>query len=115
MFVAISIYGVDEEPINEILDASQVSLPIGMCDLYEGHAYVKVCGTREAAEEFLAKYKDEDEDEEDEDVSYMIVRFFQDDRPKEIIKRGLTLKEAQDHCNCPKTHGEGWFDGYEQE
>lgn len=45
-------------------------------------------------------------------VSYNIVRFFADDREQEVIETGLTLEEAQEHCNDPSTRGEGWFDGY---
>jgi len=30
-------------------------------------------------------------------------------------RHGLTLEEAQAHCNDPDTHGEGWFDGYQEE
>lgn len=46
--------------------------------------------------------------------TYKIVRFkFDDD--SEVIKRGLTLEEAQKHCNDDATHGDGWFDGYESE
>ena len=44
--------------------------------------------------------------------TYKIVRFFADDRPSQVIKRGLTLEEAQKHCSDPNTRGEGWFDGY---
>jgi hypothetical protein len=35
--------------------------------------------------------------------------------PKRTIATGLTLEEAQAHCNRADTHGEGWFDGYEEE
>ena len=49
-----------------------------------------------------------------DDVTYKIIRFrFQGD--KRVIKRGLTLAEAQDHCQRDDTHGDGWFDGYEAE
>lgn len=33
----------------------------------------------------------------------------------EVISTGLTLEEAQSHCRRDDTHGEGWFDGYEEE
>ena len=48
---------------------------------------------------------------------YKIIRFFRDNnRPRRIIKRDLTLKEAQQHCSDPNTRKEGvWFDGYEKE
>lgn len=46
--------------------------------------------------------------------TYKIIRFYsQDDR--EVIEEGLTLEEAQEHCNRKDTHGDGWFDGYEKE
>lgn len=45
---------------------------------------------------------------------YKIIRFrFKGE--SEIIKEGLTLQEAQEHCKDEATHGDGWFDGYEQE
>lgn len=47
-------------------------------------------------------------------MTYKIVRFFFD-APTEVIKTGVSLKEAQAHCNDPATSGEGWFDGYFQE
>jgi len=46
--------------------------------------------------------------------TYKIVRFRFKGR-KSTIKRGLTLEEAQAHCNRPDTRGNGWFDGYEAE
>jgi len=49
---------------------------------------------------------------------YKIFRSFHPslNREKEIIKTGLTLQEAQEHCNDPDTHQEGvWFDGFTEE
>lgn len=51
---------------------------------------------------------------------YTIVRyFFDDDKPNKIIKRGLTLQKAQEHCSREDTHAKpdkdghrAWFDGY---
>ena len=64
-------------------------------------------------------------------MSYKIVRmFFDDDTPTKTIKTGLTLEEAQSHCQDKETSSstcEGitgrietekygkWFDGYEDE
>jgi hypothetical protein len=48
--------------------------------------------------------------------TYKIVRFFSDDRPRQTRKTGLSLEEAQAHCNDPDTRKDGeWFDGYESE
>lgn len=48
--------------------------------------------------------------------TYKIVRFFKDhDKDSEVIDTGLTLEEAQAHCQREDTHGEGWFDGYTAE
>jgi hypothetical protein len=49
-----------------------------------------------------------------EEPTYMIIRF-RFDGDNEVVRRGLTLDEAQTHCRDESTHGEGWFDGYEQE
>lgn len=48
-------------------------------------------------------------------MTYKIVRFYRDNRPKKVIKTGLTLEQAQAHCKDESTHGGGWFDGYEKE
>ena len=50
---------------------------------------------------------------------YKIVRFCFDDNDPDhhkVIKTGLTLEEAQDHCQRDDTREQGvWFDGYYQE
>ena len=48
---------------------------------------------------------------------YKIVRFYAPhlDKPSKVIKRGLTETEAQEHCSREDTHGDGWFDGYDEE
>lgn len=55
--------------------------------------------------------------------TYKIVRFYDEPyKPNKIIKRGLTLEQAQEHCRDPKTStngkkpfGKNWFDGYTKE
>lgn len=48
---------------------------------------------------------------------YQIVRFYyQEGKRRRVLRRGLTLAEAQRHCQDPKTRKEGvYFDGYERE
>jgi hypothetical protein len=47
-------------------------------------------------------------------TTYKIIRVhFQGEN--ETIVRGLTLEQAQAHCDREDTQGEGWFDGYEEE
>lgn len=63
--------------------------------------------------------------------TYKILRFYKDERKdREVIKTGLTLEQAQQHCDDPesssqtckqpenkshtKKHGD-WFDGYTKE
>lgn len=46
---------------------------------------------------------------------YKIVRMYRDvNKNSRTIKKGLSLKEAQEHCSKSDTRGEGWFDGYEE-
>jgi hypothetical protein len=61
--------------------------------------------------------------------TYKIVRYYQD-KPKRTIKSGLTLEQAQAHCNDPETSSitctskdgkrrtvlyGAWFDGYDKD
>lgn len=64
-------------------------------------------------------------------ATYMIRRFFRDgDKNPIVIKRGLTLEQAQEYCNDPETSSSTaqspqakeytakygpWFDGYDEE
>jgi hypothetical protein len=50
----------------------------------------------------------------DDDTTYTIVRFSYG-KPREIIKEGVTLEEAQEHCNRDDSRGMGWFDGWYRE
>jgi len=50
--------------------------------------------------------------------TYKIVRFYAPHlrRQSQTLHTNLTLKEAQKHCNDPKTRKDGeWFDGYTEE
>jgi hypothetical protein len=50
--------------------------------------------------------------------TYKILRMFFPPlkRANEVIRTGLTLEEAEEHCNDPNTRLEGvWFDGYTEE
>ncbi len=55
-------------------------------------------------------------------TTYKIIRmFFASEKKSRVVKRHLTLREAQAHCRDPKTHhrkgppNTWWFDGYEEE
>jgi|GEM_PF-1858355 len=72
-------------------------------------------GMDEHSEEFRSRWRPQ---------TYRIIRthfgYPSDKRPR-VIKRGLSLDEAQAHCRDPETsHKSGppsgwWFDGYEAE
>lgn len=48
-------------------------------------------------------------------TTYNVIRFrFDGGGEREVIETGLTLEEARAHCQREDTHGEGWFDGYEE-
>ena len=49
---------------------------------------------------------------------YKIIRFYYPTvgHEHEVVRTGLPLEEAQEHCNDPETREEGkWFDGYTKE
>jgi hypothetical protein len=62
--------------------------------------------------------------------TYKVTRFFHHGKPNRVVKRGLTLEEAQEHCSDPETSSSTalgttalkrtklfgpWFDEYEME
>jgi len=52
---------------------------------------------------------------EEVNVKYKIVRMYYGDRPSHIVKRNLSLAEAQAHCSDPKTRKVGeWFDCFDR-
>lgn len=69
--------------------------------------------------------------QQDNEETYCIVRFYKDAGHKRtIIKTGLTLQEAKEHCSDPETDSKTstqafpagalenqgpWFDGFEKE
>ena len=46
--------------------------------------------------------------------TYKIIRFRFNGNNK-VLRTGLTLEQAQAHCENPETSGNGWFDGYNVE
>ena len=46
--------------------------------------------------------------------TYKIIRFRFEGKSR-TIKKGLTLEEAQEHCQRDDTKGDGWFDGYAEQ
>lgn len=63
-------------------------------------------------------------------MSYRIVRHYKEDYSRRTIETGLTLEQAQAHCQDPETSSStctkainvrrtarygAWFDGYEEE
>ena len=60
-------------------------------------------------------------------MSYKVVRFYMNHRTTRVLRSGLTLEEAQEHCSSKETSsatcsnakarrvGGSWFDGYDKE
>lgn len=46
--------------------------------------------------------------------TYCIIRFHRNSE-NEVLVRGLTLEQAQAHCQREDTRGEDWFDGYTED
>ena len=75
--------------------------------------YVDLCCDGDVVHhgQIIANVEDDPEGE-----AYKIVRFFRErDKPSEVIEHGLTLEQAQEHCQRDDTRGDGWFDGYRRE
>lgn len=52
----------------------------------------------------------------EEEKTYAIWRHYKDiNKPKEFRRGGLTRAEAVEHCSDPRTSGDGWFDGFDEE
>jgi hypothetical protein len=48
--------------------------------------------------------------------TYKIVRHYRAaDRDSAVVKTGLTLEQAQEHCSRDETRSGDWFDGYTRE
>lgn len=78
---------------------------------WKGHIEESIILTNEELNK-IAKIANKKTDQK----SYKIIRFFQDsNKPNKVILTGLTLEQAQNHCQDPDTSGDGWFDGYDEE
>ena len=54
----------------------------------------------------------------EQETTYKIIRFYHPDmnREKRTVKHGLSLQQAQEHCNDPETRRDNvYFDGFETE
>lgn len=56
---------------------------------------------------------------DDDEQTYCITRYYRDSSHpghRMTVEEGLTLEEAQEHCQDPATREDGvWFDGYNKE
>lgn len=87
----------------------QIATQVGATIVWDSQTgdRLRVWNTREEAQQHADRLNGET-------ALYVIKRFSQS-RPAWIVESGLTLEEAQAHCNDPSTSGDGWFDGYERD
>ena len=88
-YEVIATQGLSEEVEHQAGDG-------GLCYENRGYSYIRIIRR-------LPKSK-----------TYKIIRFKNHGNAK-VIRRGLSLEEAQKHCRRYDTHGPGWFDGYHEE
>lgn len=84
----------------------------GFTDLVEYADTSLACAAFAESEDEYADWSD------DEPETYLVRRFYANDAHpghREVIKTGLSLEDAQAHCQRDDTHGDGWFDGYDKE
>jgi hypothetical protein len=46
---------------------------------------------------------------------YKVVRFYQNSGRQRVMRRNLSLAEAQAWCSREDTRGPGWFDGFTEQ
>lgn len=48
--------------------------------------------------------------------TYKIIRFYFKSKRQKVIRRGISLIEAREHCSDPSSKKDGvWFDGFTEE
>jgi len=102
-------------------DCNEDGVELSICDVLEGVSGHHTC---EGADRYdikifdagVPRFVDPYAPEEDA-PTYTIYRFFGPElgTPRKLMAEGLTLEEAQEHCEDPDSQGEGYFDGYEKE
>ena len=99
---------IEQTPANQFIDAERhVAVEVVARFLADALAEDNARFDRER---FIAATKPEPP----KPVTYKITRFFQGKQGK-VIATGYTLEQAQAHCNDESTHGQDWFDGYDEE
>ena len=100
------------------LTAGNVSTPIDHSTFHHlNHRHASIHLSRNPLHKRNTMLNHKGFDDQDQSPTYKIVRFYSDrNREYQIIKRGVSLTEAQTHCSDPRTRQEGiWFDAYTAE